>query len=108
MAVGSMHVHAYHYVGMKFVAHSLHRKILVNAAVVKQGVVDGNWAEHYRKGHRRAYGVAYLSGREHFLVAALHIGRHASERNHELVEVAVTPCGGWREYLDELIVHGHW
>ncbi len=51
------YVHTYHHLGSKYVTHHIHRKIVVNAAIVHRLAIHIYRLEHERKTHGCPYGI---------------------------------------------------
>ncbi len=106
VGISGAHINSEHEIGCEGVVHHIHRKVVVDTAVVETVAVNLYGVEHQRERHAGAYGVAYLSAGKYRLVLFVYVRGHASERHEEFVEIGLALGGEWREQLHEGEVHG--
>ena len=100
-----VHIHTDHYGGGEVLAHHVHRKVVVYAAVVKLHSVYLYRCENGWEGHGRADGIAQHTAAAHHLVLVCYIRCHAAERHKQIVEIAAAlGCIGCEE-VHECEIH---
>ena len=92
-------------VRMKVFRHHINRKIVIYSSVIRQYGVYFNGFEHARETHGSTHGISQITFLEDNRTFVIHIGRHAAERNEQIVKVSPTERSSLPEQFHKCQVH---
>ena len=79
----------YYDIGIKVFMHHIHRKIIINTAVIHQNTVHLYRLEDHRETHRCPYGITQTAIVAYNLTFMVYIARHTTKRHEKIVKIAI-------------------